>query len=157
MENVIRALNEVILARKGAAEEGSYTAYLFREGLDKILKKCGEECAEVIIAAKSLEAARSAGVACGEKTAGHVFGSRDGDGAVLAAAEDGGTDADRMLVQSEDALAGDLENEICDLLYHLLVLMADLGIPLADIEEILRQRAEKTGNLKQMKTVDKDS
>jgi phosphoribosyl-ATP pyrophosphohydrolase len=53
--------------------------------------------------------------------------------------------------------ADDLKNEICDLLYHLLVLMADLDIPLAEVEEILRERAEKTGNLKQMKTVNKDS
>ena len=34
-------------------KEGSYTCYLFEKGLDKILKKCGEECAETIIAAKN--------------------------------------------------------------------------------------------------------
>ena len=33
--------------------EGSYTCYLFDKGIDKILKKCGEECSEVIIAAKN--------------------------------------------------------------------------------------------------------
>lgn len=37
-------------------KEGSYTAYLKQEGLDKILKKCGEEMTEVIIAAKNKEA-----------------------------------------------------------------------------------------------------
>ena len=35
--------------------EGSYTSYLFQEGIDKILKKVGEESAEVIIAAKNQE------------------------------------------------------------------------------------------------------
>ena len=35
--------------------EGSYTTYLFKEGIDKILKKVGEESAEVIIAAKNRE------------------------------------------------------------------------------------------------------
>ena len=34
-------------------QEGSYTCYLFEKGLDKILKKCGEECSEMIIAAKN--------------------------------------------------------------------------------------------------------
>ena len=34
-------------------EEGSYTKYLMEEGLDKILKKCGEEMTEVVIAAKN--------------------------------------------------------------------------------------------------------
>ena len=45
----------VILDRKKNPKEGSYTNYLFDEGIDKILKKCGEECAEIIIAAKNPE------------------------------------------------------------------------------------------------------
>lgn len=52
----ISALNElyqVVLSRKESAEEGSYTGYLFQQGLDKILKKCAEECGEVIIAGKN--------------------------------------------------------------------------------------------------------
>ena len=74
-DNVLNELYEVVLSRKKTPSEGSYTCYLFQQGLDKILKKCGEECSEVIIAAKN-----------GENV--------------------------------------DTENEICDLLYHLLVLMA---------------------------------
>ncbi|MDR1028140.1 MAG: phosphoribosyl-ATP diphosphatase [Clostridiales Family XIII bacterium] len=119
MIDTLQNLCDVISARKEGGDPDSYTVYLFREGLDKILKKCGEECSEVIIAAKSLQAAE---------------GSAPSDGK-----------------------ADDLKNEICDLLYHLLVLMADRGIPLADIETILRERAGKIGNLKTFKTTDKDS
>ncbi|MBP5255231.1 MAG: bifunctional phosphoribosyl-AMP cyclohydrolase/phosphoribosyl-ATP diphosphatase HisIE [Lachnospiraceae bacterium] len=46
-------LMELILGRKTNKKEGSYTTYLFEKGLDKILKKVGEESTEVIIAAKA--------------------------------------------------------------------------------------------------------
>ena len=49
----IRNDYETILERKDAQQEGSYTCYLFDKGLDKILKKVGEECSETIIAAKN--------------------------------------------------------------------------------------------------------
>ena len=45
-------LYELLEGRKAQMPEGSYTTYLFSKGLDKILKKVGEECTEVIIAAK---------------------------------------------------------------------------------------------------------
>ncbi len=45
-------LYELIKGRKTEKKEGSYTTYLFEQGLDKILKKVGEECTEVVIAAK---------------------------------------------------------------------------------------------------------
>ena len=47
-----QALMELIEGRKRCPQEGSYTTYLFNKGLDKILKKVGEESTEVIIAAK---------------------------------------------------------------------------------------------------------
>ncbi len=47
------ALLELIKGRKINKQEGSYTTYLFEKGIDKILKKVGEECTEVIIAAKA--------------------------------------------------------------------------------------------------------
>ena len=47
-----QGLMELIEGRKTEKKEGSYTTYLFEKGLDKILKKVGEECTEVIIAAK---------------------------------------------------------------------------------------------------------
>ena len=46
-------LMDLIKGRKTDKKEGSYTTYLFEKGLDKILKKVGEECTEVIIGAKS--------------------------------------------------------------------------------------------------------
>lgn len=52
-KDIIRDLYEVILDRREKRPEGSYTAYLFERGEDKILKKIGEEAAEVIIAAKN--------------------------------------------------------------------------------------------------------
>lgn len=45
-------LYEMLLDRKLNKKEGSYTTYLFEKGIDKILKKVGEECTEVIIGAK---------------------------------------------------------------------------------------------------------
>ena len=48
-------LYALLQERKTEMPEGSYTTYLFQKGLDKILKKVGEECTEVIIAAKSDE------------------------------------------------------------------------------------------------------
>lgn len=99
MENVIENLYKIILSRKEEGEEGSYTRYLFDKGLDKILKKVGEEATEVIIAAK-------------------------GD-------------------NKKEQVA-----EICDLTYHLLVLMGELNIPIEAVQEELNKRAEKIGNLK---------
>lgn len=108
IDHVIRGLDAVVRARRQNPQEGSYTCYLFEQGLDKILKKCGEECAEVIIAAKN---------GCQEETA----------------------------------------NEICDLLYHLLVLMAQQDLPLEKVEEILERRRQKIGNLKQFHSSDHES
>ena len=51
--DTLKELYETILDRKSNKQEGSYTCYLFDKGLDKILKKVGEECSETIIAAKN--------------------------------------------------------------------------------------------------------
>ncbi|MDF2944362.1 MAG: phosphoribosyl-ATP diphosphatase [Herbinix sp.] len=51
--HVFKDVYDVILDRKVNPKEGSYTNYLFDKGIDKILKKCGEESAEIIIAAKN--------------------------------------------------------------------------------------------------------
>lgn len=50
---IIHELTEEIRHRKDNPVEGSYTSYLFREGIDKVLKKVGEESSEVIIGAKN--------------------------------------------------------------------------------------------------------
>ncbi len=52
-------LMKLIEGRKIDKKEGSYTTYLFEKGLDKILKKIGEECTEVIIAAKAEDRAET--------------------------------------------------------------------------------------------------
>ncbi len=106
--NAMEKLYQVILERKFSAQEGSYTGYLFEQGLDKILKKCAEECGEVIIAAKNGRA--------------------------------------------EDTIG-----EISDLLYHLIVLMANEGIAWEQVEAELERRAQKQGNLKKFHQVDKDT
>lgn len=103
--DTLAGLYQVILNRKANPQEGSYTCYLFKKGIDKILKKCGEECSEVIIAAKN------------------------GDNA-------------------------ETSQEICDLLYHLLVMMAQQGIPLEQVEGILEERRQKIGNLKEFHVSD---
>ncbi|MBR1455686.1 MAG: bifunctional phosphoribosyl-AMP cyclohydrolase/phosphoribosyl-ATP diphosphatase HisIE [Oscillospiraceae bacterium] len=49
----VEGLYELLQGRKEQRPEGSYTSYLFDKGIDKILKKVGEECTEVIIASKA--------------------------------------------------------------------------------------------------------
>ncbi len=49
----LQGLYDLLVGRKTERPEGSYTTYLFDKGLDKILKKVGEECTEVIIAGKA--------------------------------------------------------------------------------------------------------
>ena len=90
---------EGILDRKANGQEGSYTKYLFDKGIDKILKKVGEECTEVIISSKE---------------------------------------------DNKEEQVG----ELCDLLFHTLVLMAELDISLEDIAERLEKRRNKTNNFK---------
>jgi phosphoribosyl-ATP pyrophosphohydrolase/phosphoribosyl-AMP cyclohydrolase len=55
----LQSLMTLIEGRKTEKKEGSYTTYLFEKGLDKILKKVGEECTEVIIAAKAEDRAET--------------------------------------------------------------------------------------------------
>ncbi len=55
----LESLYQLLLSRKAELPEGSYTTYLFQKGLDKILKKVGEETTEVIIAAKAEDKAET--------------------------------------------------------------------------------------------------
>ena len=52
-EFTVEGLYELLVGRKNDRPEGSYTTYLFDKGIDKILKKVGEECTEVIIGGKA--------------------------------------------------------------------------------------------------------
>ena len=105
MSETFKEMYDVIVDRRANPQEGSYTCYLFDKGLDKILKKCGEECTEMVIAAKNSD--------------------------------------------NEE-----LANEINDLFYHVAVLMAECGLTVEDIDEIMSERAKKIGNLKQFHTSD---
>ncbi|MBU8906715.1 bifunctional phosphoribosyl-AMP cyclohydrolase/phosphoribosyl-ATP diphosphatase HisIE [Desertibacillus haloalkaliphilus] len=53
---IVSELEQVIAEREAEMPEGAYTTYLFEKGVDKILKKVGEEASEVIIAAKNRDA-----------------------------------------------------------------------------------------------------
>ena len=52
-KDVLQEVYEVVTDRKKNPVEGSYTNYLFDKGIDKILKKVGEEATEIVIAAKN--------------------------------------------------------------------------------------------------------
>lgn len=91
MQATIDALYELIKGRKEIPQEGSYTSYLFEKGIEKILKKVGEESTEVVIGAMKEDL---------EET---VF-------------------------------------EITDLVYHVLVLMVEMGIDLTEVRQELANR-----------------
>lgn len=91
-------LESVIAERYAERPDGSYTTYLFEKGVDKILKKVGEEASEVIIAAKN----------------------KDND---------------------------ELRSEVSDLIFHLMVLLRERGLPLDDvIREINGRHGKPTTN-----------
>lgn len=92
-QQTLEELYTIIKGRKEIPKEGSYTNYLFDKGLDKILKKVGEEATEVVIAAKN-----------------------------------------------EDPQ--ELVYETADVLYHLLVLLVEKGVP---YEAILEELASREG------------
>ena len=58
-QTVLTDVMDIILDRRDNPKEGSYTNYLFDKGLDKVLKKIGEEATETVIAAKNPEAEES--------------------------------------------------------------------------------------------------
>ncbi len=98
----VQGLFEMLQGRKTNPKEGSYTTYLFEKGIDKILKKVGEESTEVIIAGKADHKAET------------VY-------------------------------------EISDLMYHVLVLMVEMGISVDDIMAELASRHVIDHKVKQEK------
>ena len=98
----LEGLQQLIEGRKTEKKEGSYTTYLFEKGIDKILKKVGEECTEVIIAGKADDKAET------------IY-------------------------------------EISDLVYHVLVLMIQMGISIDDIKKELASRHVIDHKVKQEK------
>ena len=100
----VQGLYALLEGRRENLPEGSYTTYLFQKGMDKILKKVGEECTEVIIAGKA-----------GDK---------------------------RETVY-----------EIGDLMYHVMVLMVEMGISVDDVLAELASRHVIDHKVKQEKMV----
>lgn len=101
---MLESLYNEILERKAQPKEGSYTNYLFDKGLDKILKKVGEEATEVVIAAKNDQE--------------------------------------------------ELVSETADLVYHMLVLLAEKDIPLSEVEKELEKRQGKLSVTKDRKEIE---
>lgn len=95
-------LYELIKGRKIDQKEGSYTTYLFNEGIDKILKKVGEESTEVIVGAKNNDTKETT-------------------------------------------------YEIADLLYHVFVLMVEMGISIDEVTTELARRHVVDHKVKQKK------
>ena len=95
-------LYNLLQGRRKDKPQGSYTTYLFEQGIDKILKKVGEECTEVIVAGK------------------------------------GGDKAETVY-------------EIADLAYHVMVLMAEMGIEPKDVIAELAKRHVIDHKVKQQK------
>ncbi len=98
----VQGLYEMLEGRKTNPQEGSYTTYLFQKGIDKILKKVGEEATEVIIAGKANDKAEA------------IY-------------------------------------EISDLMYHVMVLMIEMGISVDDILTELASRHVIDHKVKQEK------
>jgi phosphoribosyl-ATP pyrophosphohydrolase/phosphoribosyl-AMP cyclohydrolase len=152
MPDLLKDLYEIVETRRAEREEGSYTAYLFDSGIDKILKKLGEECSETIIAAKNLTAANAAGA--GNAEAASSAGSPDSkENTAAGFAANPGQGADQHMETARAEMLG----EIGDLLYHLTVLMAETGIRAEEVAALLRGRMAKTGNLKQSRQTDRNT
>ena len=98
----LEGLYNLLVGRKESLPEGSYTTYLFQKGLDKILKKVGEESTEVIIAGKARDKAET------------IY-------------------------------------EIADLMYHVMVLMVELGISVEEVRDELASRHVIDHKVKQEK------
>ena len=98
----VEGLYGLLVGRKESLPEGSYTTYLFQKGLDKILKKVGEESTEVIIAGKARDKAET------------IY-------------------------------------EIADLMYHVMVLMVELGISVEEVRDELASRHVIDHKVKQEK------
>ena len=99
-------LYKLLQGRKSEMPEGSYTSYLFEKGIDKILKKVGEECTEVIIASKADDRAET------------VY-------------------------------------EIADLMYHVMVMMVEMGISPEEVKAELASRHVIDHKVKQEKMTGK--
>ena len=159
MSDILKELYEIVEQRKAAREEGSYTVYLFDAGLDKILKKLGEECSETIIAAKNLKAGEESAaknLKAGEESAAKNLKAGEESAAKNLKAGEAGEAGEGSGGTGAEARAA-LANEAGDLIYHITVMLSELGVRPEEVEDILRARMRKTGNLKQFRETDKNT
>jgi len=68
-----------------------------------------------------------------------------------------GEEATETVIAAKNGNNEELMNEINDLLYHVMVLAANQGLEWSEVEKVLGERNEKTGNLKQFHSVDKNT
>ena len=68
-----------------------------------------------------------------------------------------GEECAETIIAAKNGVPAETVGEVSDLIYHLMVLLADQGIPLDDVMEELRRRSLKIGNLKPMKQVDRET
>ena len=68
-----------------------------------------------------------------------------------------GEEAAEVIIAAKNGENGETAGEICDLLYHLMVLMAQQGITPEEIADLLNERHNKSGNLKVFKKTDKNT
>jgi phosphoribosyl-ATP pyrophosphohydrolase/phosphoribosyl-AMP cyclohydrolase len=122
--SVLEGLWQTISSRWRDRPEGSYTTYLFSQGVDKVAKKVGEESAEVVIAAKN---------------------------AVNSISDSEGNASQTLRAEVQEAAPGltalsggqvELAAESADLLYHLFALWKVAGIGPDDVLRVLAQRAK---------------
>ncbi len=65
-----------------------------------------------------------------------------------------GEEAAETIIAAKNGDNNELKNEIADLLYHVCVLAADRGLDITEVEDVLRERSNKIGNLKQFHVSD---
>lgn len=191
---------EVALDRRNnGGEDSSYTAYLYRQGLDKILKKCGEETFEVVIAAKGDDPQETLGelndvlyhvtvllceldvtldavlealnrrCAAEGNTLDELFQiilerrSSQEEGSYTRYLYEQGLDKilkkvgealSLLLLAAKNGDKAQIAEETANLLYHLMVMMADRSLSPEALEAELDKRSQKKGNLKKFHTTD---
>lgn len=68
-----------------------------------------------------------------------------------------GEEASEVIIAAKNGVQDDTVGEVADLLYHLVVMLVDQGIPLSAVDDLLTERAGKIGNLKTFHKVNHDS
>ena len=68
-----------------------------------------------------------------------------------------GEESAETIIAAKNGVKEETVGEVCDLIYHLMVMLVDQGIPLSEVDEVLKARSAKIGNLKTFHQVDHES